>query len=265
MPKPPPSSPSGRRPLDTAAQLRPGVGDADRPGNTRRGARPKRSQNLVDNALSSRPLSVVSDGFEVTASTPVPAETMMRSTTGAESITFEDAYREHAGAVLGQAHRLLGDRARAEEVTQEIFLRLWGRPDRFDPARGSLRTFLLTDCHGRSIDVIRAETARRLRDERGRRGDDRRADTDIADDVCSADMHDRVGRLIQTLPEQEREVITLAYTTGVTYEQVAVMLELPEGTVKGRIRRGLRRLRFQMDDPSFTAGPGGGVPNRVPP
>jgi RNA polymerase sigma-70 factor (ECF subfamily) len=74
---------------------------------------------------------------------------------------LSEVYRRHAPAAFGLARRIVGDRALAEEVVQEVFLRLWNAPDRFDAARGSLRTYLLTQTHGRSVDVVRAEAARR--------------------------------------------------------------------------------------------------------
>ena len=76
-----------------------------------------------------------------------------------------EAYRRHAGAVYGLARRLLSDQALAEEIVQEVFLRLWNDPDRFDPDRGSLRSYLLAQCHGRSVDLIRSESSRRRRDD----------------------------------------------------------------------------------------------------
>src|SRR5258707_11929589 len=72
-----------------------------------------------------------------------------------------EAYRRHAGAVYGLARRLLYDVALAEEIVQEVFLRLWNSPDKFDPGRGSLRSYLLAQCHGRSVDLLRSETSRR--------------------------------------------------------------------------------------------------------
>src|SRR5690349_24447411 len=75
-----------------------------------------------------------------------------------------EAYRRHAGAVFALAGRVLGDRTLAEEVVQEVFLRLWDAPDRFDPERGSLRTYLLAMCHGRAVDIVRSEQSRRQRE-----------------------------------------------------------------------------------------------------
>src|SRR5688572_18358037 len=80
-----------------------------------------------------------------------------------------EAYRRHAGASFGLALRILSSRPLAEEVVQEVFLRLWNEPEKFDPARGSLRAFLLAQTHGRSVDLVRAESARRAREERDAR------------------------------------------------------------------------------------------------
>src|ERR1700736_2012053 len=80
-----------------------------------------------------------------------------------------EAYRRHAGAVYGLARRVLGDPAIAEEVVQEVFLRLWNMPDKFDPGRGSLRSFLLAQAHGRAVDLLRSDTSRRQREERDAR------------------------------------------------------------------------------------------------
>jgi RNA polymerase sigma-70 factor (ECF subfamily) len=155
---------------------------------------------------------------------------------------LEEAYRRHAGPAFGLAHRIVGDRALAEEVVQEVFLRLWNEPERFDPARGSLRSFLLAQVHGRSVDLVRAESARRTREER----DARRSvtvDHDLEREVWDLTLHAHVRDVLSSLNDGERAAIELAYFGGHSYREVADLLGEPEGTVKSRIRTGLGRMR----------------------
>ena len=163
-----------------------------------------------------------------------------------------EAYRRHAGAVFGLARRLLNDANLAEEIVQEVFLRLWNTPEKFDPARGTLRSYLLAQCHGRAVDLLRSETSRRRREERDLR---RTAEGgyDLEHEVLDLTVADQVREAIAALPVGERQAIELAYLRGHTYREVAVMLDQPEGTVKSRIRAGLRRLRDDLDPTAIGA------------
>ncbi|HWC11689.1 MAG TPA: sigma-70 family RNA polymerase sigma factor [Acidimicrobiales bacterium] len=158
-----------------------------------------------------------------------------------------EAYRRHAGAAFALARRLLGDRDLAEEVLQEVFLRLWNTPDRFDPDRGSLRSYLLAQTHGRSVDLLRSETSRRRREEREARATAEHG-VDIEREVVDMAVADQVKDVVAELPVDERRAIELAYFGGHTYRQVAVLLDQPEGTVKSRIRSGLKRMRQGLVD-----------------
>jgi len=164
-----------------------------------------------------------------------------------------EVYRRHAGAVFALARRLLADKALAEEIVQEVFLRLWNDPDRYDPDRGSLRSYLLAQCHGRSVDLIRAESSRRRREEReltlaAESG------YDLEHEVWDMAVADRVKATLQGLPEAEREAILLAYFGGHTYREVADLLGTPEGTVKSRIRAGLKKMRGELAGIGITSG-----------
>jgi len=163
-----------------------------------------------------------------------------------------EAYRRHAGAAFALGRRLLNDKEMAEEVLQEVFLRLWNHPDRFDPERGSLRSFLLAQIHGRSVDMIRAETSRRRREERDalHTAND---GVDIEREVVVHAVADQVKEVVAGLPVDERKAIELAYFGGHTYRQVAVMLDAPEGTVKSRIRSGLQRMKKTMEAAGMNA------------
>jgi RNA polymerase sigma-70 factor (ECF subfamily) len=158
-----------------------------------------------------------------------------------------EAYRRHAGAVFGLASRVLADRTLGEEVVQEVFLRLWDHPDRFDPERGSLRSYLLAQCHGRAVDLVRSESSRRAREERQQR-QQAEAGYDLEHEVWDIVVADHVREALDVLPEGERQAIELAYFGGKTYREVAAELGQPEGTVKTRIRTGLKRLRTQLSD-----------------
>ena len=158
-----------------------------------------------------------------------------------------EAYRRHGGAVFGLARRLLGDAAVAEETVQEVFLRLWNQPEKFDPTRGSLRAYLLAHCHSRSVDVLRSDSARRRREERDAQRT-AEAGYDLEHEVWDLTVAEHVRSAVMALPEGERAAIELAYFGGHTYREVAMMLEEPEGTVKSRIRSGLRRMRDTLVD-----------------
>ena len=164
-----------------------------------------------------------------------------------------EVYRRHAGAVFALSRRLLSDRTLAEEIVQEVFLRLWNDPDRFDPQRGSLRSYLLAQCHGRSVDLIRSESSRRRREEKELTLA-AEAGYDLEREVWDMAVGDRVKNALRDLPDGEREAILLAYFGGHTYREVADLLDTPEGTVKSRIRSGLKRMRGEL----AAVGIGGG-------
>ncbi len=158
-----------------------------------------------------------------------------------------EAYRRHGGAVYALARRVVRESGLAEEVVQEVFVRLWTNPDRFDPDRGSLRSWLLAQAHGRSIDRLRSDSSRRLREER----DAQRtaaAGYDVEREAWDLAVADRVKDVMADLPDGERRAIELAYFDGYTYREVAKILDTPEGTIKSRIRTGLKRMRADLID-----------------
>jgi len=158
-----------------------------------------------------------------------------------------EAFRRHAGSVYALAQRVLRDRAGAEEIVQEVFLRLWHAPDRFDAERGTMRAYLLAQAHGRSVDRLRADASRRRREER----DAARtvsASSDVEVEVMDLTVAGQLKEAVSALPVEERRAIELAYFGGHTYREVAVLLAAPEGTVKSRIRSGLKRLRAGLTD-----------------
>ena len=156
-----------------------------------------------------------------------------------------EIYRRHGGAVHALARRILRSDPPAEEITQEIFLDLWKQPEKFDPQRGTLRSYLLARTHGKSVDFVRSEVARRAREERTSR-ETATAGYDIDHEVWDMAVADQVKAALGALPDDLRRPILLAYFGGNTYREVAQILDEPEGTVKSRIRSGLGRLRINL-------------------
>lgn len=159
---------------------------------------------------------------------------------GTEPPSLEAAYREHAPAVEALARRLCGPDD-ALDVTHEVFLRFARQASAFDPACGSLRAYLLGIGHHVAVDHLRSERARRNRQDRYCAGS---ADAvpDVSTVVARRTDLSMVVVLLDRLPDDERAAILAAFFSGRTYREVATLLGEAEGTIKGRIRRGLRRM-----------------------
>jgi RNA polymerase sigma-70 factor (ECF subfamily) len=162
-----------------------------------------------------------------------------------DQAALASVYARHGATVFGFARRVLRSTPLAEEVTQEVFVRLWRDPGRYDPQRAPLRAFLLRDAHGRAVDLLRAETARRAREEREQTLASEEApgpEHEVWEAVRSA----KVRHALESLPGPEKQAIVLAFYAGLSYHEVARRLGEPEGTIKSRIRRGLDRLRAPL-------------------
>lgn len=166
---------------------------------------------------------------------------LARSRLGDET-AFAELYDLFAARVYGLVLRVVRDPAQAEEVAQEAFVAVWQQSARYDAARGSATSWILTMAHRRAVDRVRSSEASRRRD-----------DSYTQDDVIEADVtsetversleRQRVVRALDSLTDVQRSAIELAYFGGYTHREVAVMLDLPLGTAKTRIRDGLIRLR----------------------
>jgi RNA polymerase sigma-70 factor (ECF subfamily) len=163
-----------------------------------------------------------------------------------DEAALRSVYHEHARAVFGLAMRVLGNDALAEEVTQDVFVRLWEQPDRFDPARGALRSFLLANAHSRAVERVRAEDSIRRRQQFAQREPVVPANDDPARNLVLRDIQQAVRNALEALPSDQRRAIEMAYYDGMSYRDVADALAEPEGTVKYRIRTGMQKMRAAL-------------------
>ena len=166
---------------------------------------------------------------------------MTRVARGDEA-AFARLYDMLMPTVYGIVLRVLRDPAQSEEVAQEVMVELWKQATRYDAQRGSVRSWVATLAHRRAVDRVRSQQSSRDRDDRAARLEPTVPDP-VADDVADRLDAERVGRALAELTPLQRETVTLAYYGGHTYREVAVLLDVPEGTVKTRIRDGLIRLR----------------------
>jgi RNA polymerase sigma-70 factor (ECF subfamily) len=174
-------------------------------------------------------------------------EDLMELVRDGHARAFEVVFDRHAGAAFSLAYRMCGQRVRAEDVVQEAFLSLWRSGARYDRLRGSVRSWILSTVHNRAVDVIRRDVGKVGRDVAGERLAERMPSGEqIEQEVERHDDAHRVRAALGELPNDQRRVIELAYFGGFTHTQIAEMLELPAGTVKGRMRLGLSKLRLSL-------------------
>ncbi len=164
---------------------------------------------------------------------------------------FEVVFDRHGDAAFSLAYRMCGRRGIAEDVVQEAFLSLWRSAARYDRTRGSVRSWVLGVVRNRAIDLFRRDVVRAGRDVTAEETIERLASAeDIAGDAERRHDAQRVRTALADLPPDQRQVIELAYFGGFSHSQISEMLQLPSGTVKGRMRLGLTKLRQSMQGSS---------------
>ena len=200
-----------------------------------------RDPNLFKTPASSRRRDLVS----------LADEDLMELVSDGEARAFEIIFDRHSGPAFSLAYRMCGRRSMAEDVVQEAFLSLWRSGGRYDRRRGSVRNWVLGVVHNRAIDAFRRGVVREGRNV----SDEGLAEqlpaaerTEI--EVARRDEASQVRGELGKLPAEQRQVIELAYFGGFTHTEIAEMLTLPAGTVKGRMRLGLTKMRIALGDPA---------------
>jgi RNA polymerase sigma-70 factor, ECF subfamily len=183
---------------------------------------------------------------EQTAPATRDEEQLLVAVARGDQAAFGELYDRVAGTVHGVVRKVVRDPAQSEEVTQEVLVEVWRTAVRFDPDRGSARTWILTMAHRRAIDRVRSEQSSRDRTERVGHRDQARAFDEVAEEVEVRFEHEQVREALSTLTELQREAVELAYYQGYTYREVSELLDTPLGTIKTRMRDGLIRLRDAM-------------------
>ena len=164
---------------------------------------------------------------------------------------FELIFDRHADAAFSLAYRMCGRRVTAEDVVQEAFVSLWRSGARYDRTRGSVRSWILGVVHNRAIDLFRRDSVRTSKDVSDEGAVERMPAADNTEgEVRRREDASEVRGALQDLPDDQRQVIELAYFGGFTHSEIAEQLKLPAGTVKGRMRLGLTKLRLSLGDPS---------------
>jgi RNA polymerase sigma-70 factor (ECF subfamily) len=165
-----------------------------------------------------------------------------------DPLAFEVFYDRHAGAAYSLAYRIVGGRTAAEDVTQEALLSIWRSGARYDRARGSVRSWTLGIVRNRAIDMLRKESGRSPKLAAG--GDEileRRAAEELTDtEAVRRETAQEVRGAIQELPDDQSRVIELAYFGGFSHSEIAEMLNEPLGTIKGRMRLGMDKIRATL-------------------
>jgi RNA polymerase sigma-70 factor, ECF subfamily len=182
-------------------------------------------------------------------------EDLMQLVRRGKAAAFEVVYERHASAAFSLAYRIVGTRNGAEDVSQEAFLNIWRSGARYDRGRGSVRTWVLGIVHHRAIDALRrsfVHERRRASDE----GIEERLETGERTDVEAARHEEAhtVRAALDHLPSEQSQVIELAYFGGFTHTEIATMLDTPVGTVKGRMRLGLEKMRHALGGGQVSLG-----------
>jgi RNA polymerase sigma-70 factor (ECF subfamily) len=174
-------------------------------------------------------------------------EDLMQLVRRGDANAFAVVYDRHAASAFSLAYRIVGSRTGAEDVTQEAFLSVWRSGARYDRARGSVRTFVLGIVHNRAIDALRRGKVRdfpRIGDEMVAERLEAIERTDV--EAARREEANVVRNALESLPGEQSQVIELAYFGGFTHTEIATMVKAPVGTVKGRMRLGLSKLRDEL-------------------
>src|SRR5215217_7829642 len=156
---------------------------------------------------------------------------------------FATLYDRHSQAAFSLAYRMMGERQAAEDLAQDAFLKVWRGASSYRAERGSVRTWILSIVHNRGIDKLRSQASRRKTQERVEASAPRSQPSEAFAETWRNSQRDQVREALNTLPAEQLKILELAYFSGYTHVEISELLGLPLGTVKGRMRLGLKKIR----------------------
>jgi RNA polymerase sigma-70 factor (ECF subfamily) len=165
---------------------------------------------------------------------------------------FTTLYDRHSHAAFSLAYRVMGERQAAEDLVQEAFLKLWRSATSYRPERGSVRTWLLSIVRNRGIDQLRSQASRRRTQEKIEASAPRSQPSEAFAETWRNSQRDQLREALNTLPPEQLKILELAYFSGYTHAQISQLVDVPLGTIKGRMRLGLKKMRDYFDHPKLT-------------
>lgn len=174
---------------------------------------------------------------------------------GGNSDAFAVLYDRHGRSAYSLAYRMMGERQAAEDLVQDVFLRLWRSTASYRADRGSVRTWILTIVHNRGVDQLRSLSTRRRTQDKVEASAETSQPSEAFTETWRNSQKDAVREALKTLPPEQLKVLEMAYFSGYTHIEISEMMELPLGTVKGRMRLGLKKIKDHFDAKG-TAVPG---------
>ena len=161
----------------------------------------------------------------------------------ADAEAFATLYDRHSRAAFSLAYRMMGERQASEDLTQDAFLKVWRSAKSYRAERGSVRTWILSIVHNRGIDQIRSQASRRRTQDKIEASAPHTQPSEAFAETWRNSQRDQVREALNTLPPEQLKILELAYFSGYTHVEIAERLDLPLGTVKGRMRLGLQKVR----------------------
>src|SRR5215218_3600819 len=172
----------------------------------------------------------------------------------ADAEAFATLYDRHSHAAFSLAYRMMGERQASEDLAQDAFLKVWRSASSYRAERGSVRTWILSIVHNHGIDQIRSQASRRRRQEEIEASAPRSQPSEAFAETWRNSQREQIREALNTLPPEQLKILELAYFSGYTHVQISELVDVPLGTIKGRMRLGLKKMRDYFDHPKLTRG-----------